>query len=95
MKLQVSIDEIKKLHNKYLYASFMLKKSEKKNYQIIELIHSTAADNVHSIERNNLDWRRVVRAKYGYGVAFSGNSDYANFHSSWSGGKNTYPHNIN
>ncbi|XP_065213371.1 uncharacterized protein LOC135840673 [Planococcus citri] len=83
---KVKIDKVEKLSNKYLYAAFMLKKNEKKNYRIIELIHSTAAENVSSIERENLDWRRVYRAKYGKGVSFSSNADYANYHSSWSGG---------
>lgn len=64
----------------------MLKKNQNKDYRVIELIHSTAASNVPSIEKNNLNWRLVQRAKYGYGVSFSENADYANFHSSWSGG---------
>lgn len=81
------IDKVEKLNNKHLYAAFMLKKCEKPNYSVIELIHSTAAENVKSIEKDNLDWRRVQRAKYGYGVSFTKDADYANYHSSWSGGK--------
>lgn len=84
---QVTIDRIEKINNKYLYAAFMLKKSENQNYFIKELIHSTAAINVPSIKNTNLNWRLVNRAKYGFGVSFSGDADYANYHGSYLGGE--------
>lgn len=83
---QLRIKRIEKLQNKHLYAAFKIKQHELNLNSTIELIHSTAAENVESIKNNNLDWRRVNRAKYGKGVAFSENADYANYHSSWSGG---------
>jgi hypothetical protein len=46
----------------------------------LELFHATSPDNVPSITRNNLDWRRSVRTKFGEGVSFSPNASYANLH---------------
>ncbi|XKL61925.1 hypothetical protein PGB90_001758 [Kerria lacca] len=86
--LSVRIDKIEKLQNPYLWAAFKLKQCELNSNNVLQLIHSTAACNVKSIKQNNLDWRRVCRAKYGYGVSFSKNSDYANYHSSFTGGDN-------
>lgn len=44
----------------------------------MELFHATGAHNIPSITRNNLDWRRSVRTKFGEGVSFSPDAGYAN-----------------
>lgn len=49
-------------------------------------VHSTSAENVSSIIKNNLDWRRVRRNRYGKGVSFSNDADYANYHSNSANG---------
>jgi len=51
------------------------------NVTEMELFHATSAHNVPSITRNNLDWRRSVRTKFGMGVSFSPDARYANWHS--------------
>jgi hypothetical protein len=63
---------------------YLLKKEEYVNrygYAIeTELFHATSPTNVASITRNNLDWRRSVRTKFGEGVSFSPDARYANCH---------------
>lgn len=46
------------------------------------LYHATSESNVLSIIMNNFDWRMTNRNKFGKGVSFSDNADYANFYSS-------------
>jgi len=46
----------------------------------MELFHATNPSNVSSITKNNLDWRRSVRTKFGEGVSFSPRAGYANLH---------------
>jgi hypothetical protein len=46
----------------------------------MELFHATSTDNIWSITRNNFDWRRSVRTKFGEGVSFSPSARYANLH---------------
>lgn len=46
----------------------------------MELFHATSALNIPSITRNNFDWRRSVRTKFGVGVSFSTSARYANWH---------------
>lgn len=77
---------MERLSNVFLFSAFLLKKREMGNPAVLELIHSTAAKNVRSIAQHNLDWRLVKRAKYGFGVAFSGNADYSDNHSNCDGG---------
>jgi hypothetical protein len=63
---------------------YLLKKEEYvKQYGCVtemELFHATSPSNVSSITRNNLDWRRSVRTKFGEGVSFSPDARYANLH---------------
>jgi hypothetical protein len=63
---------------------YLLKKEEYiKRYGRVtemELFHATSTLNVSSITRNNLDWRRSVRTKFGEGVSFSPDARYANQH---------------
>lgn len=82
-----TITTYKKVKNAFLKAMYNLKKEEyiskhgAHNVKEKTLIHSTAVDNVLGIIRDNFDWRRVVRSKYGTGVSFSDDADYANCHS--------------
>lgn len=71
-------------NNKFLHAAFFVRKAELlKSYSANDcqteiLIHATSQINVSSILKNNLNWRYVRRAKYGFGVSFSHDSKYAN-----------------
>lgn len=85
--MQVDIYKIKKLRNPYLYTAFLLKQQELNDCEVVELIHSTAACHVPAIKADNLNWRYVKRSKYGCGVSFSFNPDYADFHSAFNGGR--------
>jgi hypothetical protein len=42
------------------------------------LFHATGQSNIESITKNNLDWRRSIRTKFGCGVSFSPSATYAN-----------------
>lgn len=78
------INKIVKVYNPYLYSHFLIKKAEYESrgpVRIEELYHDTAKNNVDSILRTNLDWRRVCRGRFGRGVSFSPNPEYA---STWS-----------
>lgn len=70
--------ELKKEEYKVLFKS--------QNVTEIRMYHSTSALNAMSIIKDNLDWRRVSRVKYGQGVSFSTDPDYANFHSNSNNG---------
>ncbi|XP_054267165.1 uncharacterized protein LOC128989311 [Macrosteles quadrilineatus] len=87
----VDITRVTIVHNNYLEGMYELKKMEYKSrygsVQEVTLVHSTSAYNVTSIIKDNLDWRRVTRNKYGKGVSFSDDADYANFHSNRGNGE--------
>lgn len=74
--------ELKKEEYKVLFKSAIVRE--------IRMYHSTSAYNAMSIIKDNLDWRRVSRVKYGQGVSFSTDPDYANFHSNSNNGKLTH-----
>ncbi|XP_054267358.1 protein mono-ADP-ribosyltransferase PARP12-like [Macrosteles quadrilineatus] len=84
-----------KVDNPYLAAMYELTKEEySSRYGIrhVELtgkmFHATHPSNVDSIVEDNLDWRRVVRCRYGRGTSFSGIADYANCHANRGNGTN-------
>lgn len=87
-----TITSYKKVNNYYLKSMYDLKKDEytskygASQVREMTLIHSTSAINVPEIIKDNFDWRRVVRSKYGKGVSFSDDADYANCHSNRSNG---------
>lgn len=56
-------------------------KVKKKN-----LYHVTTEDRALESLESGLDWRRTRRAKFGCGVSFSDDADYANFYSDNSAG---------
>lgn len=73
---------MKKVENSFLEAMYLLKKEEYKFHHstVSEkiLIHVTGASNVQSIIRDNFDWRRITRGKFGLGTSFSDDAEYAN-----------------
>lgn len=42
------------------------------------LFHATSAANVDPIRKDNFDWRKVSRGKFGLGSSFSDSAQYAN-----------------
>jgi hypothetical protein len=84
MALRNKIDTVERVQNPYLWGSYMLKKEEYINYLGLgvvneeKLFHATAKGNVYSIVRNNFDWRRTKRTRYGHGVSFTPSAEYAN-----------------
>jgi hypothetical protein len=85
----VSVDRVQ---NPYLWGSYLLKREEYVNclgFGVREekLFHATAEENVASIVKNNFDWRRTKRTKYGHGVCFSPSADYANTYCNQNAGR--------
>jgi hypothetical protein len=83
LTLQVHIDKVVRIQNPYLWDCYTLMKGEYEaylgsTYQEMELFHATAQSNIQSIAKNNLDWRRTKRSKFGNGVSFSPRAHYAN-----------------
>uniref|UniRef100_A0A1B6LVC8 Poly [ADP-ribose] polymerase n=1 Tax=Graphocephala atropunctata TaxID=36148 RepID=A0A1B6LVC8_9HEMI len=79
--------EVKNSFLKYMYD--LTKEEYKSRYGRVtetRLFHATSEFNVNPIIQNNLDWRRVSRSKFGMGVSFSNDADYANFFSNSSNG---------
>jgi hypothetical protein len=82
--LRNKIHSVDRVQNPFLWGSYMLKKEEYINYlgfgiaREEKLFHATAEENVYSIVKNNFDWRRAKRTRYGHGVSFSPSADYAN-----------------
>lgn len=71
-----------------MYGMYLLRKEEMllENLGVQELIlyHvTTEQKGLQSLE-NGLDWRRTIRARFGKGVSFSDDADYADFHASHS-----------
>lgn len=91
MLLHKSVSRIVRVESPLLYGQFLLKKAEYESrgipVRLTELFHDTAESNIDSILTTNLDWRRVVRCKYGRGVSFSPYTSYANRQSSRSNGR--------
>lgn len=69
----------------FLTSLYLLKKEEYKvmyeDFQELELFHVTNREVFKVVKQNNLDWRKGVCQKYGLGVSFSPDIDYANFFS--------------
>jgi hypothetical protein len=76
-------EKVVRVQNPYLWGCYLLKKAEcieRSSCSVTErvLYHATAQSNIDSITKNNLDWRRSVRTKFGRGVSFSPSANYAN-----------------
>uniref|UniRef100_A0A1B6HR08 Poly [ADP-ribose] polymerase n=1 Tax=Homalodisca liturata TaxID=320908 RepID=A0A1B6HR08_9HEMI len=86
----LAITRICKVKNCFLKGMYELKKEEYKsrygNVTEMALYHATSEWSVDSIIKNNLDWRRVSRSKFGMGVSFSNDADYANHFSNSNNG---------
>jgi len=65
-----------------MYGMYLLHKEEFKNQGVQEklLYHVTSESNALESLESGLDWRRTQRAKFGCGVSFSDNADYANYY---------------
>ncbi|KAJ9596026.1 hypothetical protein L9F63_012759 [Diploptera punctata] len=88
----ISITKIEKVLNPFLKGCYLLKKAEyeSRNVSVRErqLFHATAQTNVeNSIIKDNLDWRRVERNRFGKGVSFANTAYYANLECSANRGK--------
>ena len=75
--------KVVRVQNPYLWGCYLLKKEEcikRSPHPVTEkvLFHATSQSNIDSITKNNLDWRRSVRTKFGCGVSFSPSAVYAN-----------------
>lgn len=79
------INYIFKIENMFLTSLYLLKKEEYKvmygDVQEVELFHVTNREVFKVVRQDNLDWRKVVRHKFGHGISFSTDIDYANFFS--------------
>lgn len=68
----------------------LLEKSQKGNpckVQELILYHvTTEQKGIQSLE-HGLDWRRTKRSRYGQGVSFSDDAEYADFYANRSGGE--------
>ncbi|KAL4149537.1 hypothetical protein QTP88_003468 [Uroleucon formosanum] len=77
-----NIKQIHHIHAPQMYGMYLLHKEEFKNQGVQEklLYHVTSESNALESLKSGLDWRRTERAKYGCGVSFSDNADYANYY---------------
>lgn len=70
---------------------YLLKKEEykAKGRSVMErqLFHVTSAANVDSIIKDNFDWRRVKRGRFGIGTSFSDDAQYADKYANTDGSK--------
>lgn len=77
-----NLKKITRAQSPFLYFRYQLRKEEYEvrgiQFREETLLHATDEDNIDSILKDNLDWRRVYRAKYGKGVSFSPSASYAN-----------------
>lgn len=80
---EIYITRVEAVHNKFINAAYQLRKAQ---YELTvgfscpteTLYHATAEENVTPILKDNLDWRRVKRSRFGCGVSFSSCPSYAN-----------------
>lgn len=78
---EFTVTKMAKFENSYINAMYKLKKEEYASRgisQTMTLFHATGHASIPSILKENLDYRYVVRAKFGQGVSFSPSVRYAN-----------------
>lgn len=73
---------MKKVNNPQLYGMYLLWKEELKvgvSYQLWErqLYHATSPTKALSISKNNIDWCKTYRSRFGIGACFSTCPKYA------------------
>ncbi|KAK7864441.1 hypothetical protein R5R35_000473 [Gryllus longicercus] len=82
--LDCNITSIKRIENPFLLGCYLLKKKEYKAKGIKvkeqKVFHCTSESNVSNIVKNNFDWRKTIRGKFGLGVSFSPSARYADRH---------------
>ena len=83
LKWRAGPKKLVRVQNPYLWGCYLLKKDEcikRSGSSVTEkvLFHATGQSNIDSITKNNLDWRRSFRTKFGCGVSFSPSATYAN-----------------
>ncbi|XP_029348072.1 uncharacterized protein LOC100570142 [Acyrthosiphon pisum] len=79
------INRIRLVHAPQMYGMYMLRKEEMKltlgqSVQEKLLFHVTTESRAMESLNSGLDWRRTRRNKFGCGVSFSDDADYANYY---------------
>ncbi|XP_016658830.1 uncharacterized protein LOC100572557 isoform X2 [Acyrthosiphon pisum] len=80
-----NIDQIRLVHAPQMNGMYMLRHEEMKltlgqNVQEKLLFHVTTKSRAMESLKSGLDWRCTKRKKFGYGVFFSDDADYANYY---------------
>uniref|UniRef100_A0A1B6INT9 PARP catalytic domain-containing protein n=1 Tax=Homalodisca liturata TaxID=320908 RepID=A0A1B6INT9_9HEMI len=78
----LDIYHVGKVNNNFLEGMYQLTKAEYISRhgfcKELNLLHVTSQENIHSIIKDNLDWRRVTRRAFGSGTYFSTDAMRAN-----------------
>lgn len=86
MILQCIVNQIHLVNAPQMYGMYLLRKEEMRlnnvGYSDKELIlyHVTTESRALESLKSGLDWRRTRRNKFGSGVSFSDDADYANYY---------------
>ncbi|XP_050527586.1 uncharacterized protein LOC126897770 isoform X2 [Daktulosphaira vitifoliae] len=79
------IIKVYRVNHKQMYGLYLLRKAELQLKHLIKeriLYHVTSESNAITSLNDGLNWRKTKRAKFGAGVSFSDDANYANFHAS-------------
>lgn len=79
---QCNIKKIRQVYAPPMYGMYLLHKEESRMQGVQEklLFHVTTESSAMESLETGLDWRRTQRAKFGCGVSFSDDADYANYY---------------
>lgn len=86
MILQCNVNLIHVVNVPQMYGMYLLRKEEMQLTRMGNsdkeriLFHVTTKSRAVESLKNGLDWRRTRRSKFGCGVSFSDNADYANYY---------------
>lgn len=86
MILQCNVDLIHVVNVPQMYGMYLLRKEEMQlthegnSEKERILYHVTTKSRAVESLKNGLDWRRTRRSKFGCGVSFSDDADYANYY---------------
>ncbi|XP_022181093.1 uncharacterized protein LOC111041191 [Myzus persicae] len=77
-----NIKKIRQVYAPPMYGMYLLHKEESRMQGVQEklLFHVTTESSAMESLETGLDWRRTQRAKFGCGVSFSDDADYANYY---------------
>ncbi|XP_050053160.1 uncharacterized protein LOC114119596 [Aphis gossypii] len=89
-----NISKIKQVYYPQMYGMYLLREEEMKlevgrRVQEKLLFHVTTESRAMESLSSGLDWRRTQRNKFGCGVSFSDNADYANYYADKSPSEDT------